>query len=30
VRVGERQVLIGTGPASCQLLESNPRTGDEL
>jgi hypothetical protein len=30
VRVGERQVLIGTSPSSCQLLESNPRTGGEL
>jgi flagellar biogenesis protein FliO len=30
VRVGERQVLIGTSPSSCQVLESNPRTGGEL
>ena len=30
VRVGERQVLIGTSPSSCQLLESYPRTGGEL
>ena len=30
VRVGERQLLIGTSPSSCQLLESNPRTGGEL
>ena len=30
VRVGDRQVLIGTSPSSCQVLESNPRTGGEL
>jgi flagellar biosynthetic protein FliO len=30
VRVGDRQVLIGTAPTSCQLLESWPRTGGEL
>ena len=28
VRVGERQVLIGTSPSSCQLLESYPRSVD--
>lgn len=30
VRVGERHVLIGTAPSSCQLLESYPRAGGEL
>jgi hypothetical protein len=30
VRVGERQVLIGTSPSSCQVLEPNPRPGGEL